>query len=54
MEVSIADRNTLERLEEELWRQDTRFDRQRMNELIADDFFGFGRSGRILPAAADP
>ena len=47
MEVSTADQNALERLEEELWRADTRFDQQRMNELIASDFFEFGRSGRI-------
>ena len=47
MEVSVADQNALERLEEELWREDTRFDQQRMNELIAGDFFEFGRSGRI-------
>ena len=47
IEVSVADQNTLERLEEELWREDTRFDQQRMNELVAGDFFEFGRSGRI-------
>ena len=47
MEVSAADQNTLERLEEELWRENTRFNKQRMEELIASDFFEFGRSGRI-------
>lgn len=47
MEINSEDRNTLERLEEELWREETRFDMQRMNELIAPDFFEFGRSGRI-------
>jgi hypothetical protein len=35
MEISSADRETLERLEQELWRQETRLDKQRMNELIA-------------------
>jgi hypothetical protein len=47
MKVSSKDRETLERLEEELWREETRFDTQRMNELIAHDFFEFGRSGRV-------
>lgn len=47
MEINSEDRNTLERLEEELWREETRFDMQRMDELIAPDFFEFGRSGRI-------
>jgi hypothetical protein len=48
MEISNKDRETLERrLEEELWREETRFDRQRMSELLANDFFEFGRSGRV-------
>lgn len=47
MEINSEDRNTLKRLEEELWREETRFDIQRMDELIAPDFFEFGRSGRI-------
>lgn len=47
MEISSEDRETLERLEEELWREETRFDAQRMNELIAHDFLEFGRSGRV-------
>lgn len=47
MEISSEDREILERLEEELWREETRFDTQRMNELIANDFFEFGRSGRV-------
>jgi hypothetical protein len=47
MEISSKDREILERLEEELWREETRFDLQRMNELIATDFFEFGRSGRV-------
>jgi hypothetical protein len=47
MEISSQDRETLELLEEELWREETRFDTQRMNELIANDFFEFGRSGRV-------
>jgi hypothetical protein len=47
MEISSEDREILERLEQELWREETRLDKQRMNELIAPDFFEFGRSGRV-------
>jgi hypothetical protein len=47
MEISSEDREILERLEEELWREQTRFDTQRMGELISPDFFEFGRSGRV-------
>lgn len=59
MQISREDQETLERLEEELWREETRFDTQRMNELIAHDFFEFGRSGRVYQrqdtlAAAPP
>jgi hypothetical protein len=60
MEIDPGDRQLLERLEEELWREATRFDRARMNDVFADDFFEFGRSGRVygreetLGAAAAP
>jgi hypothetical protein len=37
----------LRRLEEELWREETRFDRRRMDAVIGEDFFEFGRSGRV-------
>lgn len=47
MEISSEDRETLQGLEEELWGEETRFNMQRMNELIAHDFFEFGRSGRV-------
>jgi len=47
MELSGRDRDLLERLEEELWRPETRFDNRRMSEVIAPDFLEFGRSGRI-------
>jgi hypothetical protein len=47
MELSKQDRAALEHLEEELWREETRFDRKRMTEIIAPDFIEFGRSGRI-------
>ena len=37
----------LRRLEESLWRAVTRFDRSYMDEILAADFFEFGRSGRV-------
>lgn len=46
MELSADERALLQRLEEELWREETRFDRARMEQLLAPDFFEFGRSGR--------
>jgi hypothetical protein len=51
MELSREDRDTLERLEEELWREETRFDPGRMNAIIAADFFEFGRSGCVYRRA---
>lgn len=47
MTLSQRDRDTLQRLEEELWREETRFDIGRMEELLAPDFVEFGRSGRV-------
>lgn len=34
MELSKQDRAALERLEEDLWREETRFDLKRMNEIL--------------------
>ena len=45
--LSSEERETLRKLEEELWGEATRFDPRRMNELIAADFFEYGRSGRV-------
>jgi hypothetical protein len=36
----------LTRLEEDMWREVTRFDRTFQEQRFADDFFEFGRSGR--------
>ena len=47
MELSHSDLELLRRLEQELWREDSRFDRTRMSELLAPDFVEFGCSGRI-------
>lgn len=52
MELSAADRNELQRLEESLWRPETRFDRAHMERMLAPDFFEFGRSGRTYDRAA--
>ena len=47
MELSGQDVRALEVLEEGLWRADVRFDRERMDQVLAPDFFEFGRSGRV-------
>jgi hypothetical protein len=36
----------LRALEESLWRSDVRYDRARMDAILAPDFFEYGRSGR--------
>lgn len=46
-ELTAEDRDQLERLEEDLWREETRFDVAYMEQVLADDFVEFGRSGRI-------
>jgi hypothetical protein len=45
--LSEADRQKLIRLEEDMWREETRHDTQFMQQHLASDFFEFGRSGRI-------
>ena len=58
--LSEEDRRVLQRLEEDLWREETRFDISYMDQVMAEDFFEFGRSGRvynrdeILTAARQP
>jgi hypothetical protein len=51
VELSIEDRAALEHLEESLWREETRFDHKFMDEVVAQDFLEFGRSGRIYKRA---
>lgn len=46
LDLSDRDRESLRLLEEELWREETRFDEKRMAVVMAEDFFEFGRSGR--------
>jgi hypothetical protein len=45
-ELSEQDRQALMRLEEAMWREETRFDKAFMERALAPDFFEFGRSGR--------
>ena len=40
-------RNQLESLEHSLWRAETRFDQEYMDQVLAPDFLEFGRSGRV-------
>lgn len=47
MEPTPEDREELRRLEEDLWREETRFDRDFMERVLAEDFVEFGRSGRV-------
>jgi hypothetical protein len=49
--IVMTDYTDLEKLEESLWIADTRFDYEYMDNLMADDFFEFGRSGRIYSKA---
>jgi len=43
---SENDINELQRLEESLWRSETRWDLAHQEKIFAPDFFEFGRSGR--------
>ena len=47
LQLTQADRALLQRLEEDLWREETRFDSPYMEQLLAEDFFEIGRSGRV-------
>lgn len=47
MELSTQDEEDLQLFEEGLWRTETRFDSRWMDEVLAPDFFEFGRSGRV-------
>jgi hypothetical protein len=45
--LSEEDRLILTLLEEDMWREVTRFDRTFQEQRFAADFFEFGRSGRV-------
>ena len=47
MELSTQDEEDLQLFEEGLWRTETRFDSRWMDDVLAPDFFEFGRSGRV-------
>lgn len=44
--LSEEDFHELQTLEDALWRQETRYDPDFLERVLADDFFEFGRSGR--------
>ena len=44
--LSDVDHRELVRMEESMWREETRFDPAFMRSALADDFFEYGRSGR--------
>jgi hypothetical protein len=46
MKLNDSDREELRQLEENLWREDTRFDLKYMESILADDFLEVGMSGR--------
>lgn len=45
--LSQTELKNLEKLEEELWQGETRFNENYMRKVMANDFFEFGRSGRV-------
>jgi hypothetical protein len=51
MEISSQDFEALRLLEEGLWRAHVRFDLEKMDRILAPDFFEFGRSGRAYERA---
>lgn len=49
--LAPADFDAIRRLEECLWRPESRFDNSLMEQVFAADFFEFGRSGRTYSRA---
>ncbi|OGM96838.1 MAG: hypothetical protein A2816_00480 [Candidatus Yanofskybacteria bacterium RIFCSPHIGHO2_01_FULL_39_44] len=47
MEINTIDYETLKNLEGSMWKPQTRFDKEYLEQTLAPDFFEFGRSGRI-------
>jgi hypothetical protein len=45
--VTGGDLDDIRRLEESLWREETRFDRAHMEKVLAADFIEYGRSGGV-------
>ena len=46
MKPNQEDFDKLKELEESLWRSETRFDRDYMDQILAPKFYEFGRSGK--------
>jgi len=51
MDINNANFQDLKLLEEGLWRPEIRFDRKKMEQILAPDFFEFGRSSRVYQRA---
>jgi len=47
MALEKDDIEKLQELEESLWKRKTRFNEQYMRNILAEDFFEFGRSGKM-------
>lgn len=47
MQLTQQQIKELQTLEESLWIDETRFDNEYMEKILAPDFFEFGRSGRV-------
>jgi hypothetical protein len=47
LQLSEEDKLEITRLEEAMWREETRFDLNFQRTRFAQDFFEFGRSGRV-------
>jgi hypothetical protein len=45
-DLAMTEAEELGHLETSLWRAETRFDRDHMDTVLAEDFVEFGRSGR--------
>ena len=51
MKINQEDYIRLKQLEEELWKSNFRFNVSKMEEVLASDFFEFGRSGKVYRRA---
>ncbi|GAC1392133.1 MAG: hypothetical protein NVSMB46_07080 [Candidatus Saccharimonadales bacterium] len=47
MALDNYDTQKLQELEESLWKRETRFNETYMKSILAEDFFEFGRSGKV-------
>lgn len=47
MKISNEDYEKLKVLEVSMWKPETRFNKDYMNQTLTDSFFEFGRSGRV-------